>query len=324
VSGGSRIASPDDFEAAAGQHVAVPLWISLTAPLGMLMLAGLAALVPALRAGRLPAVQAITTGQAPRSRRGYAPHRLAGRLTLSRPVTIGLAAPFSRPGRSAVTLAALTFGLAGVVLAAGLYASIHKINHSALQGLGQVPADAPGGRQHTLAPRQNARILAALRAQPRTLRYVAETDLTPTIVTPPGKCAPGGGGTGCPGAPRAALAVQVAGRPGLVLEVHAYDGNSAWLGWPIASGHWFHGSRQVDVNSAFLAATGRKVGDAIALTVNGKPVTVRIAGQIFTPGSGPVSTRAGRRWAAPPLAWPSATTTSRSSRAPAPEAASGL
>ena len=275
------------FAPAAGQHVSVPLWINLTALLSMGALTGLAALVPALRAGRLPAVQAIAAGQAPRSSHGYGPHRLLGLLGMSRPVTIGLAAPFGRPARSAVTLAALTFGLTGVIMAAGLYASIHKINHSALQGLGQVQVGTPGGRQYTLTPRQNAKILTAVRNQPGTLRYVAETDQTPTIVTPPGKCAPGGGGTGCPGAPRSALAVHVAGRQNLVLEVHAYDGGSAWLGWPMASGHWPSGPRQADVDTAFLTATGRKVGDKITLIVNGRPVVVRIVGQVFAPGDPP-------------------------------------
>ena len=47
----------------------------------------------------------------PAAGHGYAAHRLAGRLPLPRPVTIGLAAPFTRPARSAVTLAAITFGL---------------------------------------------------------------------------------------------------------------------------------------------------------------------------------------------------------------------
>ena len=48
---------------AGAQHV--PLWINVTVPAGMSTLAGLAALIPALRAGRLSAVQAITAGQAP-------------------------------------------------------------------------------------------------------------------------------------------------------------------------------------------------------------------------------------------------------------------
>jgi putative ABC transport system permease protein len=96
-----------------GEHVAVPLWINLTAPLGMLALAGLGAAVPAMRAGRLGAVAAITAGQTPRAGRGAAPYRLAARLGLPEPAAAGLAAPFSRPARSAVMLVALLFGLTG-------------------------------------------------------------------------------------------------------------------------------------------------------------------------------------------------------------------
>jgi putative ABC transport system permease protein len=107
--------------------IAIPLWISVAAPAGMLALTGLAALVPAVRAGRLPAVQAITAGQAPRAGHGHAAHRLAGRLPLPRPVTAGLAAPFTRPSRSAATLATLTIGLTAAVLAVGLGSQITKI-----------------------------------------------------------------------------------------------------------------------------------------------------------------------------------------------------
>jgi len=259
-----------------GEHVSVPAWINITVPLGMLALTGLAATVPAVRAGRLSAVAAITAGQAPRAGRGYAPHRLAGRLALPRPLTIGLAAPFSRPARSAVTLAALTFGLAGVVLAASLNASIHKINHSTVQGLGQVQATWRGGHLYMLTHSQNAKILAALRGQPGTLRYVAETDPRPA--------------PRIPHAPRLAssLTVGVAGRPGLPVMVHAYDGDSSWLGWNMITGRWYHGPHAVDATPAFLAATGRAVGNSITLTVNGKPVTVRIAGEVFIPSSMPV------------------------------------
>ena len=58
----------------------VPTWVDLAVPVAMGGLVGLAALLPALRAGRLSAVQAIATGRAPRQGRGYAAHRLAGRL----------------------------------------------------------------------------------------------------------------------------------------------------------------------------------------------------------------------------------------------------
>jgi putative ABC transport system permease protein len=107
--------------------VAVPVWINIAVPAGMLALAGLAALVPAVRAGRLSALQAITAGQAPRAGPGRAAHRLASRLPLPRPVTAGLAAPFTRPARSAATLATIIIGLTAAVLAVGLSTQITKI-----------------------------------------------------------------------------------------------------------------------------------------------------------------------------------------------------
>jgi hypothetical protein len=110
-----------------GVRVAIPLWIEIAVPAGTLALTGLAALLPAMRAGRLPAVQAITAGQAPRAGHGHAAHRLAARLPLPRPVTAGLAAPFTRPARSAATLATITIGLTAAVLAVGLSSQITKV-----------------------------------------------------------------------------------------------------------------------------------------------------------------------------------------------------
>jgi putative ABC transport system permease protein len=107
--------------------VAVPVWIKIAVPAGMLTLTGLAALIPVVRAGRLSAVQVITAGQAPRAGHGLAAHRLAGKLPLPRPVTAGLAAPFTRPARSLVTLATITIGLTAAVLAVGLSSQITKI-----------------------------------------------------------------------------------------------------------------------------------------------------------------------------------------------------
>ncbi len=252
-----------------GAHVSVPLWINLTAPLGMLALAGVAAAVPAVRAGRLPAVAAITAGQAPRAGRGAMPYRLAARLGLPETATVGLAAPFSRPARSAVTLAALLFGLTGVVLGASLNTSIHKINHSAIHGLGQLQTAFPG-QLSAFTTSQAAAIRAALRAQPGTLHYVGETDLQ--YIPIPG-----------PGSPNSKVNVTVAGRPDVPLLTYAYDGDSSWLGWSLVSGRWYNGPGQVDVSTAFAADTRRTTGDSVTLTVNGKPVTVRIAGEVFVP-----------------------------------------
>jgi putative ABC transport system permease protein len=233
----------------------VPLWINITVPAGMLALAGLVALVPALRAGRLSAVQAIAAGQAPRAGHGYAAHRLAGKLALPRPVTVGLAAPFTRPARSGLTLAAVTFGLTAVVLAVGLDFSLAKINAGATQSLQTVLAGAglPPGKR-ALTPSQQRTIVAALRAQPGTLTYVAEAT---------GQARVPGVGTRVP--------------------VTAYQGDAAGLGWDMVSGTWYSRHGQVVVNTARPGTAGLSAGQTIRMTVGGKTVTARITGEVYAP-----------------------------------------
>ena len=118
----------------------VPWWASVVAPAGLLALTVLAAFGPALRAGRLSATQAIAAGRAPATGRGYAVHRLAARLRLPRPVGLGLAAPFARPARTAVSLAAIAFGATAVIFAFGLHSSLGQA------AAAQNPVrDGPGG-----------------------------------------------------------------------------------------------------------------------------------------------------------------------------------
>ena len=92
--------------------LSVTPWVDVAVPVGMLAVVGIAALLPSLRAGFLleRAVQAIALGRAPAAGRGYAAHRLLARLRLPRPVSIGLAAPFARPARTAITLASCAAG----------------------------------------------------------------------------------------------------------------------------------------------------------------------------------------------------------------------
>lgn len=250
----------------------VPLWINVAVPLGLCALAGLAALVPAMRAGRMSAVAAIATGQAPRQGGGYGAHRLLGRLRLPRPVTIGLAAPFSRPGRSAVTVAAILFGVTAVALAVGLDSSLAKAASVVSQGQGQVQV-GPGQAQFLAAPgavltaRQDRKIEATLGTQPGTLRYVAQDDVGPgqrPTVDVPGLQ---------PSSSWADFATSV--------SVTAYDGDSAWLRWPMVSGSWYRKAGEVDVDAAFLSTTGLSVGDTVRMTVDGRASTVRIVGEVF-------------------------------------------
>ena len=164
-------------------RLGVPIWVDVAVPVGICVLAALAALLPALRAGRLSTVQAIAIGRAPQSGRGYGAHRLFGRMPLPRAITIGLAAPFARPARTLLTLAAVLLGATAVTFAVGLTSSLKHlvdgISHRmaepvqiAMPGSGRVagpkrvkigtPIARPGRRTSPAAAEQA--ILAAVRA----------------------------------------------------------------------------------------------------------------------------------------------------------------
>jgi putative ABC transport system permease protein len=260
----------------------VPAWVNLAVPTAMLGLVGIAALLPAARAGRLSAVQAIAAGRAPRSGSGYAAYRLLGRFALPRPVTIGLAAPFARPARTVVTLLAILLGATAVTFAFGLGGSLSRVQeglqHSSeepVQVSLPAPGQGPGGLvirlgghpKHKPAPGQpnlsgpaqqptqaqaERAATAAIRAQTGTLHYVGETDDQVSV---------------------AGLTKQA--------QVTAFQGNAAWLGYEMISGHWYTGPDQVDVPTYFLTVTGKTVGDDVTFTFGGKLITARIVGEVF-------------------------------------------
>jgi putative ABC transport system permease protein len=260
--------------------LAVPVWVDVAVPLVMLGLAGAAAVLLALRAGRMSAVQAIATGRAPRPRHGYAAHRVLGRgpwARLPRSVTIGLAGPFARPTRTAITLVAILFGGVAVTFGAGLGASLNRVyndlSHSAAEpvqvfipgapgqngGGGDVKA-GPGSGPGPAAPSlgvQEQTVTAALRAQPGTAHYVAESDDQ----------------------------IRVLGLSDHVSLI-GFGGDASWTGYTLITGHWYAGGGQADVNTAFLTATNTKVGDSYTLTSGSRHITIQIAGETFDPSGG--------------------------------------
>jgi putative ABC transport system permease protein len=232
----------------------VPAWVDVAVPLAMCGLAGLAAVLPALRAGRLSAVQAIAAGRAPSAGRGYAAHRLLGRLRLPRPVTIGLAAPFARPARTAITLTAILLGATAVTFAVGLSTSLNRV----VYGLSRVQAQpvqvypaSPNVFAFSSAAQRAAETV--LREQPGTRHFVAETDGT----------------------------VSVAGLADGQVPVTAFRGDASWTGYPLISGRWYSGPGQVDVPTGFLKATGDAVGDTIMITFGDSQFPARIVGEVF-------------------------------------------
>jgi putative ABC transport system permease protein len=259
--------------------VTVPFWIILTVPAAMLALAGLAAAVPAVRAGRLQAVRVIAAAQAPPAGHGYAVHRLAARLPLPRPVTAGLAAPFSRPARSAVTLAAITFGLTAVVLATGLDFSLARISHGGDQWqhavviwAGRVTNGEPSAAgQQAFTRGQEQQVAAVLAALPGTLSYAAMAT------------APPGPKSAQPGS-RWTASVPGAGRHVPVTAFQGSAASAARLGWDVTSGHWYTGPGQVVVNTAYPGTAGLTAGRVIRMSMDGTTATASITGTVYNPG----------------------------------------
>ncbi|MCM2423624.1 ABC transporter permease [Streptomyces sp. RKAG293] len=129
-------------------------WIDIAVPAVALAAVVATALAPALRAGRLRTVEAIAVGRAPRAGRGRLVRQLLGRLPLPRPVSLGLANPFARPGRSGTMAAAVIFGTVGVTFGVGLALSLNGIESGLdqrtagdvlVRTMGPPPDDAGGG-----------------------------------------------------------------------------------------------------------------------------------------------------------------------------------
>jgi putative ABC transport system permease protein len=252
---------------------AVPGWTLLAVLLGVPVIVGLAALGPAIRGGRLSAVQAITVGRAPRSGRGFRLRRALAATRLPRPVSIGLATPFTRPARAAVTLVAVLLGATTVVFAVGLGASLSRVvaafdrtaarpvtvnlaapaggaTGGATGGRGTRPAGAPPG-----PAADPAAVRAAIVAQPGTARVVGTSDVD----------------------------VHLAGSTES-LSVRAYDGDASWTGYPVLSGRWYSGSGEAVAGSRMLRLTGTKVGDDITIATKLGQRRIHIVGEVFANG----------------------------------------
>jgi len=267
----------------------VPFWVDVTVPLTVLVLTVAAAAGPASRAGAMSAVQAIATGRAPRPRHGFAAQRALARLTgVPRPVTLGLATPAARPGRTLVTVVAVLFGAAAVTFGVGLAASLNLVYSDISDGARmpvQVNAAPPGGTadhgppsrsgkppagkkivvvgQAPLTAAQRQAIARGIDAQPGTLHYLTETSDDLEL---PGLTNSGGGA-----------------------RVTAYgDGDPAWSNYQLIAGRWYSqspGPSEIDVNTLFLTDTALAVGDSYTMVSGGHKVTAKIVGEVFAPGN---------------------------------------
>ncbi|MDT3440951.1 FtsX-like permease family protein [Pseudofrankia sp. BMG5.37] len=281
VLGGNLLAVPvlrEQADAYGSTAPSIPVWVDIAVAAAALAVVAGAALAPALRAGRLSTVEAISAGRAPRAGHGRPVARLTGRMPVPRALGIGLAHPFARPARSAVLAAAVGFGAIGVTFAVGLGISLGDIqaagNRDAVgpvtvftmgppdrenagppgprAGGGPPAASAPalGAPDPTATAPDPTAVAAAITAQPGTRHFYGRTEAQ----------------------------VSVSGITGAT-TVAAYQGDSSWAAYQMISGTWFSGPGQAVVGTRFLHAAGIRVGDTVTATDQGHSVRLRIVGE---------------------------------------------
>ncbi|MFL6074788.1 MAG: ABC transporter permease [Mycobacteriales bacterium] len=238
------------------------------------VLVAVAGYLPARRAGRMRAIEAMVAGRAPRSGHGYAAHRLLGRSRLPRPISLGLAGPFARPARTAMTLVAVVLGAATVTFAVGLQSSLHRVG-GGLTRNGSVQVEVlvpPPGGPPALVGTKAGRIAASRPpgAAPPPPAAPAK-DLAPILRAQHGA------------AHVAGSLDDTVGVTGLVdhVTLTSFQGDAGWEGYPLIHGRWFAGAGEAVVPSRFLRDTGHRLGDTLTVSAHGRQATVRLVGDVF-------------------------------------------
>ncbi|MFB9393175.1 FtsX-like permease family protein [Streptomyces coeruleoprunus] len=226
--------------------------VNAAALLGMPAIVLLAAYVPARRARRLSAAEAISAGSAPRSGHGLRVQRRLGGTRLPRPVSLGLGLPFTRPGRTALTLAAIVVGVTTVTFATGLVATVGQYaDVSAHKGAVQVAVERGDPMAGVASEEGDAQTARMLKALPGTTEVTARLSMTLSLV----------------GSTRS-------------VDGHFFRGDSSGLGFQreIVQGRWLDGPGEVVVPSVFLKERGLEVGDRVTLEKDGRHTRVTVVG----------------------------------------------
>ncbi|MFJ7265300.1 FtsX-like permease family protein [Streptomyces sp. NPDC099050] len=227
-------------------------WLSVACLAGMPALVLLTALIPALRAHRLPAARAISAGGAPRTGRGLRVQRVLASSRLPRSVSLGLGHPFARPGRAFMTMAAIVLGVATVTLATGLTSTMVSYAQTARGPGGTVVYVAVGGHgdnpvEPLLTDAQIEERLRSLGAQEFRARALTQVGLV-------GYAQPAFGNfyRGNPSPPES----FVEGRP------------------PSGPG-------EIAAGPSFLTERGLAVGDRVTLEANGRRAVATVVGRLI-------------------------------------------
>jgi ABC-type antimicrobial peptide transport system permease subunit len=245
-----------------GQDTGVQSWVWAAGLLGVPALVLLAALLPASRARRLSAAEAISAGSAPRRGRALRVQRILGGTRLPRSISLGLGLPFARPGRTALTMASLLLGVTTVTFATGLADTLiatSRLDAAAGGDVGVRPApDGMAGVRTT--QRDDREIEALLRGLPGVAKVGASAGRT----------------------------VPVAGQSSPV-HVDFIRGDVAAMGYEaqLLKGRWLAGPDEVVASAKLINKRGLAVGDSLILELEGVRTTVTIVGETVQSLPGP-------------------------------------
>jgi putative ABC transport system permease protein len=212
-----------------------------------LLVVAVAAAIPALRAGLLRPVEAITSNSTASTPRRSFIGAVARGLHLPRPVSLGAGDAFARPVRGLLTTIAVMIGVATLVFAFGLRSTFQSITN--IRAFGTL-ADVTVSRFGTYP---DASLMSTLQAQPDTRQIIA---LDYTNLSLPGITSP--------------------------VTTLAWRGDSAALGYPLVSGRWLAGPGELVVGTAFASEAHLQIGDTVTATLSGHPTPLRLVGIYFT------------------------------------------
>ncbi|WP_030244933.1 ABC transporter permease [Streptomyces sp. NRRL S-350] len=258
--------------AASATSATIPLWVSAVVPLGALLIVGITASIPALRAGRMPTVQALLVGRVPKAGGGRTAQRLASRLPLPRAVSLGLAQPFARPARAVLVGAAVLFGVVSATFAVGLESGFNRYLDTSTSGFNVaskfvmptadvgVPWDLYGPNDPRNPHLDAAEVAAALAGIPGTKAAFGWGDSGATMVgAPPG------------------------GEPPRVFTV---TGDFSWTHMELLSGRWYSAPGEAVVGDKLASAVGIHVGDDVTVVQQNKQLSLKVVGINFDTNQG--------------------------------------
>jgi putative ABC transport system permease protein len=222
----------------------ISVWPALGAMLGILLVVGICAALPALRAGLLKPITAITRGTAPGPQRRSLLSALLQRLRLPRSLSLGAGDAFARPLRGLLTTLAVLVAVATLTFAFGLQASFQRF--LTIPGLGFAQPDVSVTRYGAYP---DSTLMQTLQAQPETARVVASAFV---VVTVPGLSSP--------------------------VNSQPMRGSSASDGYLLSQGRWFSGPGEAVGGLAFVREAHLKVGDSFTATVNNHTLHLRLVG----------------------------------------------